>query len=131
MAPSPTPLILISALTGCAWAYYQFTIIEETKLDDLQLDTSHGGTGKESARLYSNGGGSSVHSGITYKNLELMKEVYEAINEGAVAFLHAEYAICARFVGIFAILILVLISWCVLALLFVEFSAELEFFVVL
>lgn len=40
-----------------------------------------------------------------------MREVYEAINEGAVAFLHAEYEICARFVAFFAILILVLISW--------------------
>lgn len=40
-----------------------------------------------------------------------MREVYEAINEGAVAFLEAEYEICYRFVAFFAILILILISW--------------------
>lgn len=67
LSPSPTPLILLSSLAGCGWAYYQYTIIDETKLEDLKLDgdSTHG---KENARLY---GSSSMHGSVTRKNLEV------------------------------------------------------------
>ena len=40
-----------------------------------------------------------------------LKEIYEAIYEGAESFLRAEYAVCFWFVVAFAIIILVLVSW--------------------
>ena len=45
------------------------------------------------------------------KEMELLREVYEAISAGAEAFLRAEYSICAIFVVVFSIIIYVLISW--------------------
>lgn len=68
LSPSPTPLILLSSLAGCGWAYYQYTIIDETKLEDLKLDGDSTHHGKENARLY---GGSSMHGSVTHKNLEV------------------------------------------------------------
>ena len=106
-SPSPTPFVLGTAITACVWAYYQFTIIDQTKVGDLELsDSSHGG--KENARLK---GGMSTVGLVTARNLDLMKEVYELIEQGAVDFLYAEYEICFRFVVFFALMILVLISW--------------------
>jgi len=104
VSPSPTPFILASAISGCLWAYYQYTIIDQTKVGDLELDSSHGG--KENARLQRGTVGQ-----VTARNLDLMKEVYELIEQGAVDFLYAEYEICFKFVVFFSLMILVLISW--------------------
>jgi H(+)-translocating pyrophosphatase len=49
------------------------------------------------------------HSGR--KEMELLREVYEAISAGAESFLWAEYSICAVFVAIFSVIIYMLISW--------------------
>ena len=46
-------------------------------------------------------------------SLLLLKEVYDAIRDGAEAFLYAEYSICAIFVALFSIVVFGLISWCV------------------
>ena len=61
-----------------------------------------GGDG-ESANLLSNGD----DEGTTTR----LKEIYAAIYEGAESFLKAEYTVCFWFVIVFAILILVLVSW--------------------
>lgn len=45
------------------------------------------------------------------KEMELLREVYEAISAGAEAFLRAEYSYCAVFVVIFSVIIYMLISW--------------------
>ena len=108
VSPSPTPFILATALSGCVWAYYQYTIIAQTKVNDLELTDSSLHGGRENARLKGIGSGVGV---VTVRNLELMKDVYERIEEGAEAFLSAEYEICFRFCIAFSLMILVLISW--------------------
>jgi Na+/H+-translocating membrane pyrophosphatase len=45
------------------------------------------------------------------RELALLIEIYEAISEGAEAFLRAEYTYCAVFIGVFAVIIYSLISW--------------------
>jgi Na+/H+-translocating membrane pyrophosphatase len=60
--------------------------------DDAALATHHG---KHSPR----------------KEVEMLREVYEAISAGAEAFLFAEYSICALFVAITSLIIFALISW--------------------
>jgi Na+/H+-translocating membrane pyrophosphatase len=45
------------------------------------------------------------------REIEVLNEVYNAISEGAEAFLRAEYTICAYFCTAFAVVIYVLITW--------------------
>ena len=47
----------------------------------------------------------------TQKEVQVLRETYEAISSGAEAFLRAEYSICFVFVVVFAVIIFVLISW--------------------
>ena len=47
---------------------------------------------------------------VLRREMELLKETYEAIFAGAEAFLRAEYTICAIFVMVFSVIIFVFIS---------------------
>ena len=68
-----------------------------------KIPVRSGGAGGESAALLSNGD----DEGTTKR----LNEIYEAIYEGAESFLRAEYQVCFWFVVVFAVLILVLVSW--------------------
>jgi Na+/H+-translocating membrane pyrophosphatase len=47
---------------------------------------------------------------VVKRELELLKETYEAIFAGAEAFLRTEYSVCAAFVLVFSAVIFTLIS---------------------
>lgn len=64
---------------------------------------SGGGAGGETAGLISSGDDEAV--------TKRLKEIYEAIYEGAESFLAAEYKVCFWFVVSFAVLIFVLVAW--------------------
>jgi Na+/H+-translocating membrane pyrophosphatase len=99
VSPDPTSFIVVCSLIAVVWAIYQYRIIAQTTLDDFSMDRS-----AERASL-KHGAGS------TANQMEVVREVYQLIQEGARAFLHAEYTICLQFVVCFSILILVLIGW--------------------
>jgi inorganic pyrophosphatase len=87
---SVSAVILIAALTGLAFAYYQYTLIADVKLE------SRGALAKgESAD----------------EETDKLTAIHSAIEIGARAFLWAEYKILFVFCTGFSILIFVLISW--------------------
>jgi len=90
----PSTYVIVCTLIALVWAIIQFVIISYTKVG-YSGDERSSLKGKNSAR----------------REVELLREVYEAISLGAEAFLRAEYSICAVFVVIFAIVIFLLISW--------------------
>jgi len=78
------------------WAYLQFRIIAQIPIESFSSDseetplTGTGNNEEKTARL---------------------KEIYEAIYEGAESFLKAEYQVCAAFITVFSVVILVLVAW--------------------
>lgn len=109
---SPTVFILGGAGVALIWALVQFYIISLTKIEEVEssrtvdeeervgLKTGHNIAVLEGRRAHA----------VVQKELELLKETYEAIFAGAEAFLRAEYSICAIFVLVFSVVIFVLIS---------------------
>jgi len=86
-------LIFICAFIGLAWALFNYFLISKIKID-----------------------GSNEGSPLAHHDNECLTkhprliEVYEAISEGARAFLHAEYTIVSIFMAIFAVVIFILVS---------------------
>jgi len=91
----PSAFIISASLIGLAWAYFQFFIIQQTKIEAPRSSL------EEKNHL----------NPKSQQQLALLRLVYGAISEGAEAFLRAEYLICAYFVAAFSVLIFVLISW--------------------
>ena len=77
------------------WAAVQFLLISRIPVRSEGISDSTG--------LVSGGNDEATTRRLT--------EIYTAIYEGAESFLRAEYAICAWFILIFGIIILVLVSW--------------------
>ncbi len=98
-SPDPTVFIIFCAVFAMCWAAYNYKIIAQTTLDDNNLDRS-----AERASL-KNGHQSNA------RQMEVLREVYQCIQDGARSFLRAEYTICFQFVVAFSVLILVLIGW--------------------
>jgi hypothetical protein len=103
IAPDPSSFIVGCSIISILWASYQYKIIAETTLDDCIIDSS---THAERTALKDPGSGPS-----SARQLEVLKEVYEAVRLGANSFLKAEYTICLQFVVGFSGLILCLIGW--------------------
>lgn len=82
------------------WAFLQFRIIAAIPIESVTRD----GSGGEGQGLLSGGATDAVKTAR-------LKEIYQAIYEGAESFLTAEYTVCAWFISLFSILILVLVSW--------------------
>jgi len=93
---SATTLIVVSGVVALLWALSQFHII-------AKIPIRSGGSDGESSGLLSNGDDEATTARL--------KEIYEAIYEGAESFLRAEYAVCFWFVIVFSAIILVLVSW--------------------
>jgi Na+/H+-translocating membrane pyrophosphatase len=89
-------LIFFSCIVALLWAFSQFLIIKKIPV------ISGGGSG-EGAGLLSNDDDEATTARL--------KEIYEAIYEGAESFLKAEYTVCFWFCIAFSVLILVLVSW--------------------
>lgn len=88
--------IVVCGFIALIWAYFQFSIIAQTKVNSYnELD--------EKTSL--------AHEAVQIKQTKKLKEVYDAISTGAEAFLRAEYSICGYFVVIFSIIIFAFISW--------------------
>lgn len=79
------------------WAYIQFAIIAKIPIESARYD------GGESQPLTS--------TATDSEKTARLKEIYEAIYEGAESFLRAEYTVCLWFISIFSIIILVLVAW--------------------
>eukprot|EP00536_Pseudo-nitzschia_multiseries_P015391 jgi/Psemu1/327882/estExt_fgenesh1_pg.C_8750007 len=92
-----TGLIFGSAIVAMLWAYLQFKVIAKIPVE------SSAGSGEEEGLAESG----TDHVVATQR----LKEIYEAIYEGAESFLRAEYTVCFWFVICFAVLIFVLVSW--------------------
>ena len=93
---SASTLIFVAGCVALLWALSQFYIISK-------IPVRSGGGDGESAGLISG-----ADDEATTKRL---KEIYEAIYEGAESFLAAEYRVCFWFCICFAVLIFVLVSW--------------------
>jgi len=95
IAVDPSVFVVTCCVIALIWAFMQFVIIQQTKVGYDDADASTLAKGKFSPR----------------KEVEMLREVYEAISAGAEAFLFAEYSICALFVVIASVIIFALISW--------------------
>jgi len=93
---SATLIIAVAGGVGLLWAYIQFFLISRIPIES-------NASGSETDPLVSNGTDS--------EKTARLKEIYEAIYEGAESFLRAEYRVCFWFIMCFSILILVLVSW--------------------
>lgn len=93
---SASLLIFIAGAVGLVWAYLQFTIIAKIAI------VSSSSSGEEQGLL---------DNGQDAEKTLRLKEIYQAIYEGAESFLRAEYRVCFWFVSVFAVVILVLVSW--------------------
>lgn len=92
----PSVFVLVCSIVGLIWAALQFGIISNTKLDQLPADEEKSALkGRTSNK----------------KETQLLNETYQAIADGAEAFLRAEYSICGAFIAVFAVAIFGLISW--------------------
>jgi Inorganic H+ pyrophosphatase len=96
-----TELIFVAGIVGLVWAFLQFRIIAA-----IPIVSVSGGGGEEGQGLLA-GNGSHTDEAKTAR----LKEIYQAIYEGAESFLTAEYTVCAWFISLFSILILVLVAW--------------------
>jgi H(+)-translocating pyrophosphatase len=95
---SASALIFISGTVALLWALSQFWVISKIPVK------SGGVPDGESSGLLSNG---DEDEATTAR----LQEIYEAIYEGAESFLRAEYTVCFWFIIVFAVVILVLVSW--------------------
>mmetsp|Transcript_20880 Transcript_20880/g.30971 ORF Transcript_20880/g.30971 Transcript_20880/m.30971 type:complete len:736 (+) Transcript_20880:53-2260(+) len=91
LSDHPTAFIVACAVIGLIFAFSQFALIDSVKL------VSHG---EEDAL---------VNGGNTVQTKKLI-EIYQAIKDGADAFLNAEYTICLIFVIVFGCIVFFLIS---------------------
>ena len=80
-------MILVPVAIGLIWALIQFALINSVKLISAGEEQS-----------------------LVDSHTQKLKEIYEAIKNGADAFLNAEYTICLIFVVIFGFVIFLLIS---------------------
>ncbi|CAM9452584.1 unnamed protein product [Discosporangium mesarthrocarpum] len=87
-----TTLIIIGGVLALVFAFFQFVLIDRIKLQSGDEDTT------------------SLTSGITSARTQRLKEIYEAIRDGADAFLSAEYTICLLFVVLFGAVVFFLVS---------------------
>jgi len=94
---SASGVIIGSALLALLWAFLQFLIIARIPIESHD-DVHSEGTGLVDGR----------NDEATTARL---KEIYEAIFEGAESFLRAEYAVCTIFVAVFAVVIMALVTW--------------------
>jgi len=94
---SATGIIFSSGILALLWALLNFLIISRIPIrsvgsgptDETSLVNGFDGEGKT----------------------KRLAEIYEAIYEGAESFLRAEYSVCAYFVIVFSVIVLVLVSW--------------------
>jgi H+-translocating diphosphatase len=96
-----TELIIVAGVVGLVWAFLQFRIIAAIPIISV---SGGGGGGEEGQGLLGNGNTDAAKTAR-------LKEIYQAIYEGAESFLTAEYTVCAWFIALFSILILVLVAW--------------------
>lgn len=89
---------MIAGIVGLLWAYLQFFIISRIPVESQQ------GTSEESQPL-------TASSADNDEKTARLKEIYQAICEGAESFLRAEYTVCFWFIFAFSILVLVLVAW--------------------
>lgn len=90
-----TAIIITAALVAMAWALLQFLVISRIPVKSEGVSDSTGlvaGTNDEATT-------------------RRLTEIYEAIYDGAESFLKAEYTICAWFVALFSIVVLILVAW--------------------
>jgi len=85
-----TGFLVAAGIFGILFAYFQFTQVAKIKLGEgVTMQTQL----------------------LTNESNSTLIEIYEAIREGARSFLAAEYKVCALFIVVFGILILVLTSY--------------------
>jgi H+-translocating diphosphatase len=96
---SASVLIFVAGIVGALWAYSQFYLISRIAIIS---QPSNGGEGQP--LMSSDGADDAVRTAR-------LKEIYNAIYEGAESFLRAEYAVCFWFVIVFSGVILALVSW--------------------
>lgn len=102
---SVTTFIYSTCLIGLTFAGYQLSVNSQVKLVSTNQFSDHidNIVASESSPLVSNRNGERVMT-------ELI-QIYEAISNGANAFLRAEYTICVIFIAIASVVIFLLISW--------------------
>lgn len=91
-----TIVIFVAGAVGLVWAAIQFYIISCIPI------VSQAAGGEEQGLL---------SEGNDEEKTARLKEIYEAIYEGAESFLRAEYVVCFWFILVFSAIILVLVSW--------------------
>jgi len=96
-AASATGIIFSSGILALLWALLNFLIISRIPIRSL-------GSGPTDE--------TSLVNGFDQEDkTKRLIEIYEAIYEGAESFLRAEYTVCAYFIIVFSVLVLVLVSW--------------------
>lgn len=91
-----TILIFVAGGVGIVWAAIQFYIISCIPI------VSQATSGEEQGLL---------SEGNDEEKTARLKEIYEAIYEGAESFLRAEYIVCFWFILVFSAIILILVAW--------------------
>mmetsp|Transcript_7222 Transcript_7222/g.9387 ORF Transcript_7222/g.9387 Transcript_7222/m.9387 type:complete len:746 (+) Transcript_7222:89-2326(+) len=97
MAVSATEIIFVAVAVGLVWAYLQFRIIAQIPVVSFSSSES------EETPLTGSGGDE--------EKTARLKEIYEAIYEGAESFLAAEYRICFLFISVFSVVVFTLVAW--------------------
>jgi len=111
-------VIFGSSAIGLLWAYLQYKIIAQTEV--VSADTGGSNSGASAGRGVDEKKGLLGHDTFNEsgdskseakKQTAALNEIYNAIREGAEAFLHAEYRICLIFCVFFGAIIMGLVSW--------------------
>ena len=97
-----TTVVVVSGLLGILFAFFQFWKVSQTAVDP-ESDQY-----KSEYRELEDESGSSGSRAEQQKRSSDLYRIYGQISEGANAFLFAEYRICAIFLVVFGILVLVL-----------------------
>jgi Na+/H+-translocating membrane pyrophosphatase len=98
-----TVVILVVSLFSIIWAYIQYTIISK-----IEVESADGEDPSVNLKLIAGAEESSAEDRA--KQTALLIEIYEAIREGAKAFLFAEYKIVFVFCIAFAVVVIGLVS---------------------
>lgn len=98
-------MIISCSVVSMVWALINFIVISRVPLEVPRVD------GEKTGLIGASKKDGETSDKTRAQQQELMMACYNAITEGAEAFLRAEYTICGIFVAIFALIIFALISW--------------------
>jgi len=104
-------LVIVCALIGILFGIYQFFVVKAIELpqsaQEAQTRIDEANDGGQSSLVSTADGG---NDDVNWEMFKQLNEIYGFVNEGASAFLAAQYTLCLKFTFVFAFVVFLLCS---------------------